>query len=352
MVMQELLTLKNVTKQYEGRELLCGIDLSVQQGEILCLLGPSGSGKSTLLRIIAGLEKAEKGKIFWWGESIDEVPVHLRNFGLMFQDYALFPHLNVYSNIAFGLRMRKVPEDKIARRVKQVLDLVGLSSFKNRQVTDLSGGEQQRIALARALAPQPRLLMLDEPLGALDRKLKDELSKELRALLHQLSIPSIYVTHDQQEAFNVADRLAILHAGKIIQQGAAEEVISFPQSAWLADFLGLTNQLEGIVKKSSPLQVETPQGIFMCGWSSRPLNEGQTTLLVFKPDHSKLTRSSLPTNVVTGRVRDRVFQADGFHFQLDIGKNQFFTFYSRHYQAIGKSLKIYYPPDSVLAYAK
>jgi spermidine/putrescine transport system ATP-binding protein len=285
--MRELLTINSIFKEYEGKNLLCGVDLSVHEGEILCLLGSSGSGKSTLLRIIAGLEKADKGQILWQDKPIDEIPVHLRNFGLMFQDYALFPHLDVFSNIAFGLRMHEVAEEKIHARVKQVLRLVGMSSFETRRVSDLSGGEQQRIALARALAPEPRLMMLDEPLGALDKKMKDELSRELRALLHKLQIPSIYVTHDQQEAFNIADRLAILHEGRIHQQGSARDILAFPHSLWLAGFLGLDNQLTGVVHKTLPLQVRTSYGLFHCQQLGPTLTAGQKVVLVLKPDHSK-----------------------------------------------------------------
>lgn len=350
--MQELLTVSGIFKQFEGRNLLCGIDLSIHEGEIVCLLGPSGSGKSTLLRIIAGLENPEKGKILWNGESIENVPVHLRNFGLMFQDYALFPHLDVFSNVAFGLRMRKVNKVQVTKRVRQVLHLVGLSSFKNRKVTDLSGGEQQRVALARALAPQPRLLMLDEPLGALDRKLKDDLSKELRSLLHQLAIPAIYVTHDQQEAFNVADRLAILHEGKIAQEGTAEQILSRPRSLWLAGFFGLSNQLNGVVKKISPLLVETSQGIFECGWFDQQMKTGSKVVIVLKPNHSAPAQKGLQKNVIQGIVSDEVFQVDGFHTQLAIAKDKSITFFSRQHHEIGSMLKIHYPPDSVLCYAK
>lgn len=350
--MQELLTIKSIYKEYEGKNLLCGVDLSVHEGEIVCLLGSSGSGKSTLLRIIAGLEKAEKGQILWHKELIDDIPVHLRNFGLMFQDYALFPHLDVFANIAFGLRMRSMPEDKIAWRVKQVLRLVGMSSFESRRVSDLSGGEQQRIALARALAPEPRLMMLDEPLGALDKKMKDELSRELRTLLHRLRIPSIYVTHDQQEAFNIADRLAVLHEGRIHQQGTAREILAFPRSLWLANFLGLNNQLQGVVQKTSPLQVMTSQGLFHCRQFGQSLTEGQKVVLVLKPDHSKPIKGDIDQNVVTGQVADVTFQSDGFHIQVAVGKNQFISYFSRQQQAIGEKIKIHYPADSVLCYAK
>ena len=350
--MQELLSIKSIHKEYEGKNLLCGVDLSVHEGEILCLLGSSGSGKSTLLRIIAGLEKAGKGQILWQKEPIDEIPVHLRNFGLMFQDYALFPHLDVFSNIAFGLRMHAMTAEKITSRVKQVLRLVGMSSFESRRVSDLSGGEQQRIALARALAPEPRLMMLDEPLGALDKKMKDELSRELRSLLHQLRIPSIYVTHDQQEAFNIADRLAILHEGRIHQQGTAREILAFPRSLWLACFLGLDNQLHGAVQKSSPLQVMTSQGLFHCHQSSQTMDKGQKVILVLKPDHSRPIKGDVKENVVTGQVVDVTYQADGFHIQVAVGENHFISFFSRQKQRINETIKIYYPENSVLCYAK
>ena len=206
-------------KNYEGQPLLQGENFHVETGETLCLLGSSGSGKSTILRIIAGIETPDSGQVHWNDRDTTLVPVFRRNFGLMFQDYALFPHLNVFDNVAFGLRMQNVPKAEIAGKVKSALERVNMNSFAERQVTDLSGGEQQRIALARALAPSPRLLMLDEPLAALDRSLRVELQEELRTLLHQTGIPAIYVTHDQEEAILLGDRLALLHAGRIVQSG-------------------------------------------------------------------------------------------------------------------------------------
>jgi ABC-type Fe3+/spermidine/putrescine transport system ATPase subunit len=210
-----MLDVQELYKTYEGQPLLKGVTFRVEPGETVCLLGPSGSGKSTLLRLISGLEQPEAGHILWNGVDQAGVPVHRRQFGLMFQEYALFPHRSVAENVAFGLRMQRLPASQIREQVQQALDQMNLGQFGERRVTDLSGGEQQRVALARALAPRPRLLMLDEPLGALDRTLREQLLEELRVLLHRTGIPAIYVTHDQQEAYALADRMLLLHSGKV-----------------------------------------------------------------------------------------------------------------------------------------
>ncbi|MBT7189068.1 MAG: ABC transporter ATP-binding protein [Anaerolineae bacterium] len=234
-----MLSLRNIHKSYEGSPLLKGISLDLDEGETICLLGPSGSGKSTLLRIISGLEEAESGNVLWEGKSIASIPSHERNFGLIFQDYALFPHLNVFDNIAFGLKMKKLGKEEIRQRVDEALKQVDLQEFAKRSVTDLSGGEQQRIALARALAPRPRLLMFDEPLGALDRRLREYLLIEIKEILDESGVPAIYVTHDQEEAFTLSDRVMLLHEGLIVQQGTPDELFAHPASAWVAEFLGI-----------------------------------------------------------------------------------------------------------------
>ncbi|RJP54698.1 MAG: ABC transporter ATP-binding protein [Anaerolineaceae bacterium] len=277
-----MLTISHVSKTYENQPLLTDVSLTVGAGETICLLGASGSGKSTLLRIIAGLEPPEAGRVLWDGADLAPIPPHVRDFGLVFQDYALFPHLTVFENVAFGLRMKSntktqkhkdmkqnkrlvssslgafVVNPKLSERVAEVLELVNLTDFGNRRVTDLSGGEQQRVALARALAPHPRLLMFDEPLGALDRTLKEELLHELRAILHRTQIPAIYVTHDQEEAFAIADRILLLHEGIILREGTPADVWSDPQSAWAARFLGVGNVIEG--KMNGDGRVETELG--------------------------------------------------------------------------------------------
>ena len=242
-----MLEIRNLFKTYENKPLLRGISFSVSQGETICLLGASGSGKSTLLRMIAGLEFPESGHILFNKIDLAQTPPHARDFGLVFQDYGLFPHLNIFDNVAFGLKMRNVPPAKINSRVAEMMDLVNLQGFEKRKVTDLSGGEQQRVALARALAPQPRLLMFDEPLGALDKSLKDDLLNQIRAILHKTKIPAIYVTHDQEEAFTIADRILLLHDGEIIRDGTPDEVWTNPNSAWAARMLGMGNVIEGVV---------------------------------------------------------------------------------------------------------
>ena len=255
-----MLELRNVVKSYEGKPLLTDISFTVAVGETICLLGASGSGKSTILRMIAGLDFPERGAILLNSLDLAGTPPHLRDFGLVFQDYGLFPHLNVFDNIAFGLKMRNISADKIKQRVSALLEQVNLSGFASRQVTDLSGGEQQRVALARALAPSPRLLMFDEPLGALDRSLKEDLLNEIRGILHKTKIPAIYVTHDQEEAFTIADRILVLNEGTIIRDAAPHEIWREPKSAFVAKLLGIGNVIEGEVVSEN--KVKTAFGVF------------------------------------------------------------------------------------------
>src|SRR5512142_1726164 len=254
-----MLEVANIVKSYEGVPLLRGVSFSVAQDETVCLLGPSGSGKSTLLLIIAGLEEPEAGQVRWDGEDLAAVPAHLRDFGLVFQDYALFPHLNVFDNVAFGLRMKRWPSDQVMSRVNEVLELVNLEGFEKRRVTDLSGGEQQRVALARALGPRPRLIMFDEPLGALDRALREELLAQLRRILTEARLPAIYVTHDQSEAAAIADHVLLLHEGQIIREGPLSELWAHPGSAWAAEFLGVGKVLKGRIMDGGS-QVQTEYG--------------------------------------------------------------------------------------------
>ena len=311
-----MLEVKNIFKSYEGLPLLKGLSFSVTEGETVCLLGPSGSGKSTLLRIIAGLEEAESGSILWDGKDITAKPTYLRQFGLMFQDYALFPHRNVKENVAFGLKMQHLPTSEVEKRLKSALAQVDLSDFGERRVTDLSGGEQQRVALARALAPCPKLLMLDEPLGALDRGLREQLIEELHELLHQIGMPAIYVTHDQEEAFALGDRLILLHEGKIVQQGVPEEVYRTPASVWVAKFLGQKNLIEGTITSTKSLEVSTPLGIFRPGDASDRGAKGDRAVVLLKPDSASLVKSKPKENCVQGKVVDSLFRGNGYLVRL------------------------------------
>lgn len=214
------------------------LSIEIETGEIVALVGPSGCGKSTLLRVVAGLEKPTSGSVSWDGTDLSSTPTHERDVGLMFQDHALFTHRTVGENVAFGLRMRKVERGAQRSRVAELLELVGLPDFAGRDVNRLSGGEAQRVALARALAPSPRLLLLDEPLGALDRSLRDDLVGELRVMLRELGQTTIHVTHDQDEAFAIADRVAVMHHGDLLRVGSPSEVWSDPQSEFVAAFVG------------------------------------------------------------------------------------------------------------------
>lgn len=266
----------------------------------------------------------------------------------MFQDYALFPHRNVYENIAFGLKMQNLPKDELNRRVTSALETINMTGFAQRKVTELSGGEQQRVALARALAPNPRLLMLDEPLGALDRSLREQLSQEVRRILHESKVPAIYVTHDQEEAFAIADRLLLLHDGVILQSGRPHEFYHHPKNVWVARFFGLGNLVEGTVVAHSPLQVETPLGLIQasCDQDAPPI--GEITTLLFRP--SQALQDPNPTkNHITGKVLDQVFQGELYRITLAINDHiPEFNITLPEPVEVGANLQVSYSPAHVL----
>lgn len=239
-----MLRIENLSVAYADTMVVRDVNLEVAQGELVAILGPSGAGKTTLLRAVAGLVTPGTGTVHWQGRDITDVPPHRRGFGLMFQDYALFPHRTVGGNVAFGLRMRGDDPAAIDRRVRQVLDWVNLPGSESRNVAKLSGGEQQRVALARALAPEPQLLMLDEPVGSLDRVLRERLVEELRDVLAEQGISALYVTHDQDEANTLADQIVIMRDGTVVQSGTPRQLWDSPASAWVADFLDLGTRVE------------------------------------------------------------------------------------------------------------
>ena len=343
-----MLEVKDIYKDFEGKPLLKGVSMKVAQGETVCLLGSSGSGKSTLLRIIAGLEMQEAGQVLWNGEDISQVPVHKRHFGLMFQDYALFPHRSVAENVGFGLRMQNVGVEELEQRVREALTQVDMASFAERRVTELSGGEQQRVALARALAPRPGMLMLDEPLGALDRALRTELLHELRHLLHASQIPALYVTHDQDEAFSIADRMVLLHEGQVVQEGKPEDVYLHPVSAWVAHFLGMENLLPGKVVDASLGQVRTELGVFDTGEGLSPLlSQGDQVQLLLRPAGLRLEKLDGSHNHFRGTVEDVLFQGVIYQIVIRTKDRANLQFFLEHPLAVGEEMDFFIAPADV-----
>jgi ABC-type Fe3+/spermidine/putrescine transport system ATPase subunit len=307
--MQPILQIRNVRKRFGGGpDVVQGIDLDVIEGEIACLLGPSGCGKTTLLRIVAGLEIPDTGEVFFAGQEVSSVPVHRRGFGLMFQDYALFPHKDVAANVAFGLRVQGLDAASVRRRVDEMLALVHLEPLAHRDVNQLSGGERQRVALARALAPQPRLLMLDEPIGALDRTLRDRLLEELRQILKQVDVTVLYVTHDQAEAFAVADRVYLVREGRIVQSGRPEAVYHHPASVWVARFLGMRNLLDGVWVEPGTVQTDIGRlQVEGCG-------SGSVTVLI-RPEAAMTTQAEGDT-CIEGTLVRRSFRGALSHIEV------------------------------------
>ena len=322
-----ILAAHDLIKSYGATPALRGVSLRITAGAIVCLLGPSGCGKTTLLRVIAGLEQADSGAVLFEGRSIDGLPVHARGFGLMFQDYALFPHRDVAGNVAFGLRMRGETREQIDARVAAMLELVGLAGYDRRRVYELSGGERQRVALARSLAPSPRLLMLDEPLGALDRALRERLLDELRAILTRVGVTSLYVTHDQAEAFAIADWLVLMNDGQIEQQGPPEAVYRQPATRFAARFLGLANLIEGrvIAREQHTLLIDTALGRLH---TSGDAQAGAAVTLVIRPEAAQLLPAvaSGNANTITGVIAERSFRGSRTRLAIQHASGQLLEF--------------------------
>ena len=247
MAMKKIVELKNVTKSFDGEMVLDHINLDIYDNEFLTLLGPSGCGKTTTLRIIGGFESADEGDVIFMGERINDVPPHKRNVNTVFQRYALFPHLNVYENVAFSLREKRVPKEEIHERVTEMIKLVALGGFEKRSVSSLSGGQQQRVAIARALVNRPKVLLLDEPLAALDLKLRKDMQQELKNIQKATGITFIFVTHDQEEALSMSDTVVVMSNGRIQQIGTPVDIYNEPVNAFVADFIGESNILDGVM---------------------------------------------------------------------------------------------------------
>ena len=303
-----MLRLDGATVRYGRLTALDGVDLTVADGEKLALLGPSGSGKTTLLRAVAGLEPLSAGTISWDGRDLAGVPVHARGFGLMFQEYVLFPHRDVAGNVGFGLRMRGDSPRRIAARVDEVLALVGLAGYGGRRITELSGGEQQRVALARALAPEPRLMLLDEPLGALDRALRSRLTDELADLFARLGLTIIYVTHDQEEALAVGDRVAVMRDGRVEAIDRPEALWRRPPTESVARFLGLANVCRATVGADG--RARTPWGPVRL---ARDVPAGDRRLLL-RPG----AFFAAPGGPICCTVTARAFRRDLVHLRLAV----------------------------------
>ena len=313
--------------------MLRDVSFEAAEGEVVALLGPSGCGKTTLLRIIAGLETAEQGRITLNGQDLTNVPVYRRGFGMVFQDYALFPHKTAAENIAFGLRMARWPAVRQQERVAHLLEMVGLSGMGERAVYDLSGGEQQRVALARALAPAPRLLLLDEPLGALDRALRERLMDELRSILQQAlaevegqeKVTTIYVTHDQEEAFAVAGRIMVMNQGRIEQSGTPLELYRSPETPFVARFLGMDNLLPGTVVGRRPCLVETAIGRVEVDGNCE-YEAGSEGVVLIRPEAAEIVAAGQEgKNELTAVVQDISFRGRYQIVQIAVTKNDQIT---------------------------
>ncbi len=321
-----LLELRHLSKTFGHETAVNDVSIDLVEGNILCLLGPSGCGKTTLLRIIAGLERPDKGTVYFEGRDMAGIEPYCRNFGMMFQEFALFPHMDVIGNITFGLRMQKRPQAEILTCSEEMLNLVGLQGYARRNVGQLSGGERQRVALARSLAPHPKLVLLDEPLGSLDRALRERLLLDLRKILKTIGVTAVFVTHDQTEAFAIGDIIAVMNKGKIQQIDRPEKLYARPANAQVARFLGFQNLVQGVTTPQG--SIDTALGILNAGdHGFPPLTE--VTVLI-RPDGARLQDESIPAQageaVVSGVVKDCLFKGRNYLLELQIINGQVLVF--------------------------
>lgn len=309
------ITVRHVTKTYGSVYALDDVSIDVKQGEFLTLLGPSGSGKTTLLMVLAGFTRPDQGSLLFGDDEVIRKPPHLRNLGMVFQNYALFPHMTVAGNVGYPLRLRKIPKSEIADRVTEALQLVQLDGLGERRIDQLSGGQKQRVALARSIVFEPRILLMDEPLSALDKKLRDQMQIELRRLHERLGMTTVYVTHDQREALTMSDRIAVLNNGKIMQLATPQDLYDFPQNKFVADFIG----------KSTFLNVEKSGRSLMAAGvklkTSQPIPNKDKLALLIRPERIRIleTKTDRNMNVFDAVVSNLVYQGDSFLLYANLG---------------------------------
>ena len=338
--MAKLIELKGISKSYDGEPVIKNMDLYIRDGEFITLLGPSGCGKTTTLRIIGGFESADKGNIYFDGVEISNVPAHKRNVNTVFQKYALFPHLNVYENIAFPLRLKKTDEADIKARVTEMLKMVALSGFENKSVSTLSGGQQQRVAIARALISHPKVLLLDEPLGALDLKLRKDMQNELKTIQQAIGITFIYVTHDQEEALSMSDTVVVMADGEIQQIGTPTDIYNEPKNAFVADFIGESNIIDGVMLEDK--RVKFSSHIFECVDGGFEANEAVD--VVIRPEDVDVVKPE--AGMLTGKVTSVTFK--GVHYEIIVDIKGFkWMIQSTDYVAPEETIGLFIEPDAI-----
>ena len=338
--MNNIVELKDVFVSFDGERVLDGLNLKIEDKEFITLLGPSGCGKTTTLRLIAGFLDPDSGEIRFEGKDLNGVPAYKRQVNTIFQRYALFPHLNVFENVAFGLRVKKLPEKEITKQVTELLKLVNLEGFENRKISTLSGGQQQRIAIARAIANRPKVLLLDEPLAALDLKLRKDMQKELRRMQKQLGITFVFVTHDQEEALTMSDRVVVMDKGKIQQVGTPQDIYNEPKNAFVADFIGESNILDGIMKDD--YLVDFSGNTFKC--LDKGFDENEKVDVVVRPEDVDIVEPE------KGMLKGVVTLVDflGVHYEIivDIGGFKWMIQTTDEHK-VGDNVGLFIEPDAI-----
>ena len=336
-----IISFENVNKFYEDTHVLKNINFEIEKGKFYTLLGPSGCGKTTILRIIAGFTDVSNGKVTLNGADVTNLPPNKRKVNTVFQDYALFPHMNVFENIAFGLRLKKTPENIIKEKVADALKMVQLSGYENREISQMSGGQQQRVAIARALVNEPEVLLLDEPLSALDLKLRTDMQYELRELQQRLGITFIFVTHDQEEALAMSDEIFVMSKGKIVQSGTPVDIYDEPINRFVADFIGESNIVDGVMKED--YLVEFVGKEFECADAGMRPNE--KVEIVIRPED--LTLTSIENGKLTVEVDTQLFR--GVHYEIicyDENGNEWMIHSTRKAE-VGSKVGLYFEPQDI-----
>jgi spermidine/putrescine transport system ATP-binding protein len=338
--MKKIIELKNVTKSFDGEVVLDNINLDIYDNEFLTLLGPSGCGKTTTLRLIGGFETPDSGDIIFMGENINDLPPYKRNVNTVFQRYALFPHLNVFENVAFPLREKKVARDEVTEKVKEMLSMVALTGFENRSVTSLSGGQQQRVAIARALISRPKVLLLDEPLAALDLKLRKDMQAELKKIQKATGITFVFVTHDQEEALSMSDTVVVMSEGRIQQIGTPIDIYNEPQNAFVADFIGESNIVDGVML--ADYKVTFSGHTFECvdkGFAAR-----EQVDVVVRPEDVDIV--PVEKGMLRGVVTSVTFL--GVHYEIIVDINGFkWMIQTTDFVDVDENIGLYIEPDAI-----